>query len=319
MKRCPKCRSLMPEDVHLCIRCGFDSKPAGDLVEPADTPRLGRVRGGWRLMNESFKVLMLDKELLLFPLLSGIASFLVLASFVGGIWASGLAEREQAMGEATAWLLLFAYYFANYFVIVLFNTALVGCAMIRFRGGDPTVADGLRVARENLGRIAAWALLAASVGTILRIIEERVGFIGKIVIAILGAAWTIATYFVVPVLVVEKLGPVDAAKRSTEIIKQAWGESLVSKAGIGLVVTLLTIGATVVVAGGFGFLAVKAASFTVAIIGGLAVIGVIVLGTLIGSALNSIVLCALYLYATEGKVPQAFAGAGLQHAFAPRA
>ena len=316
MKRCPKCRSLMPEDVHLCIRCGFDSKPAGALVAPSDTPKLGRIRGGWRLMSESFRVLMLDKELLLFPLLSGIASFLVLASFIGGIWASGLAEREQAMGEATAWLLLFAYYFANYFVIVLFNTALVGCAMIRFRGGDPTFADGLRVARENLGRIAAWALLAATVGTILRIIEERVGFIGKIVIAILGAAWTIATYFVVPVLVVEKLGPVDAAKRSTAIIRKAWGESLVSKAGIGLVVSLLTIGATVVVAVGFGFVALKAASLTVAIIGALAVIGVIVLGTLVGSALNSIVLCALYLYATEGKVPEAFAGAGLQHAFA---
>ena len=316
MKRCPKCRSLMPEDVHLCIRCGFDSKPAGALVAPSDSPKLGRMRGGWRLMSESFKVLMLDKELLLFPLISGIASFLVLASFIGGIWASGLAEQEEALGETTAWLILFAYYFANYFVIVLFNTALVGCAMIRFRGGDPTFADGLRVARENLGRIAAWALLAASVGTILRVIEERVGFIGKIVIAILGAAWTVATYFVVPVLVVEKLGPVDAAKRSTEIIKKAWGESLVSKAGIGLVVTLLTIGATVVVAAGFGFLAVKTASFTVAIVGGLAVIGVIVLGTLIGSALNSIVLCALYLYATEGKVPEAFASAGLQHAFA---
>ena len=318
MKRCPKCRSLMPDDVHLCIRCGFDSKPAGSLVAPASVPRMGRIRGGWLLMNESFKVLMLDKELLLFPLLSGIASFLVLASFVGGIWASGLAEQEEALGEGLAWLILFAYYFANYFVIVLFNTALVGCAMIRFRGGDPTFADGLRVARENLGRIAAWALLAATVGTILRIIEERVGFIGKIVIAILGAAWTVATYFVVPVLVVEKLGPIDAAKRSTEVIRKAWGESLVSKAGIGLVVTLLTIGATVVVAVGFGFLAVKTASLTIAIIGGLAVLGVIVLGSLIGSALNSIVLSALYLYATEGKVPEAFADAGLQHAFAAK-
>lgn len=318
MKRCPKCRSLMPQDVHLCIRCGFDSKPAGSLVAPSDAPKLGRIRGGWLLMTESFKVLMLDKELLLFPLLSGIASFLVLASFIGGIWASGLAAQEEALGEGLAWLILFAYYFANYFVIVLFNTALVGCAMIRFRGGDPTFADGLRVARENLARIAAWAFLAATVGTILRIIEERVGFVGKIVVALLGAAWTVATYFVVPVLVVEKLGPIDAAKRSTEVIRKAWGESLVSKAGIGLVVTLLTIGATVVVAVGFGLLAAKTASLTVAIIGGLAVVGVIVLGSLIGSALSSIVLSALYLYATEGKVPEAFAGAGLQHAFAAK-
>ncbi|HUQ74843.1 MAG TPA: DUF6159 family protein [Burkholderiales bacterium] len=319
MKRCPKCRSLMPEDVHLCIRCGFDSKPAASsLIAPSNAPKLGRLRGGWLLMRESCKVLMLDKELLLFPLLSGIASLFVLASFVGGVWASGLAEQEASLGETTAWLILFAYYFANYFVIVAFNSALVGCAMIRFRGGDPTFADGLRVARERMPQIVAWALLAATIGTLLRIIEERVGFVGKIVTAVLGAAWTIATYFVVPVLVVEKLGPVDAAKRSAAVVKKAWGESIVSNAGIGLVVSLLTMGATIVVAVGFGVLALKTGSFVVAIIGALAVIGVIVLGTLIGSALSSIVLSALYLYATEGKVPQAFANAGLQHAFAPK-
>jgi len=320
MKKCPNCTSLMPDDVIRCIRCGFDSQPTDALVAPsAAAPRKGRIRNGWTLASQSFRVLMLDKSLLVFPLLSGIASFLVLASFIGGVWASGLVDREETMNDATAWVLLFGYYFLNYFVIVFFNSALVACAMIRFRGGSPTLAAGLRAARERLAQIVAWALFAASVGVMLRMIEERVGFIGKIVIAVLGTAWTIATYFVVPVLVVEKLGPLDALKRSAEIIKKSWGESLVSNLGIGLVTTLVTMLLVVGTAIMTIVLAVKLASIAVALAGVALILVIIVLAALVSSALSSIALCASYLYATEGKVPRAFADAGLQHAFAAKA
>ena len=320
MKKCPNCTSLMPDDVIRCIRCGFDSQPTDALVAPsAAAPRKGRIRNGWTLASQSFRVLMLDKSLLVFPLLSGIASFLVLASFIGGVWASGLVDREETMNDATAWVLLFGYYFLNYFVIVFFNSALVACAMIRFRGGSPTLAAGLRAARERLAQIVAWALFAASVGVMLRMIEERVGFIGKIVIAVLGTAWTIATYFVVPVLVVEKLGPLDALKRSAEIIKKSWGESLVSNLGIGLVTTLVTMLLVVGTAIMTIVLAVKLASIAVALAGVALILVIIVLAALVSSALSSIALCASYLYATEGKVPRAFVDAGLQHAFAARA
>ena len=326
MKRCSRCNSLMPNDVTQCIRCGFDSafpvspvaSNAAALVAPLpDAPRMGSWASGWALARESWRLLLLDKELLLFPLMSGIASFLVLASFFGGVWASGMLEREQ-VDEVTAWVVLFLYYFANYFVIVFFNSGLVACAMIRFRGGDPTVGDGLRAARERVAHIVAWAALAATVGVVLRMIEERVGFVGKIVIAILGAVWTIATYFVVPVLVVEGLGPLDAAKRSAGILKKAWGESLVSNIGVGLVVTVVTILIAVPVGLGFLLLALQTASLAVAVTGVVVLLAIFVLSALIGSALGSITLCALYLFATEGKVPQAFAAAGVQHAFAPK-
>ncbi len=337
MKRCAKCNSLMPDDAARCVRCGHETAqtpaPAG-TAQPAPSPsapavrpagiageragKRGRIRNGWALTVQSYRVLMLDKQLLVFPLLSGISCLLVMASFAGGIWASGAAQREDFAGEATSWALLFAYYFANYFVIVFFNSALVACAMIRFQGGDPTVRDGFRAARERLAHIAAWALLAATVGVILRIIESRAEFIGRIVIALLGAAWTIATYFVVPVLVVEKLGPVDALKRSVTIIKEAWGESIVSNASVGLITFLVVLGLVVATGAVTAVLAVQMGSAAIAF-GGLGVIVVIlILGALVGSALNSIVLGAIYLYASEGKVPEAFEGAGVEAAFATK-
>jgi uncharacterized protein DUF6159 len=334
MKKCPNCTSLMPEDVTRCIRCGFDSPPkmteaaAGtSLVAPKPAPaKKGRIASGFALARECCRVLWTDKQLLVFPLVSGIASFVVLASFIGVGWASSevVADAQgnmhvQPTNDDLFWVLCGGFYFLNYFVIVFFNVALVGCAMTRFRGGTPTLADGLRLARERLPQIAAWALLAASVGVALRVIEQRIGIIGKIVVAILGAAWTVATYFVVPVLVAEKIGPLDAARRSAAVVKKAWGESLVSNVGIGALTMLVTILSLVLIGIGSLMAALKLASIVPLIAGLVLAVVFIVVASLVGSALSSIALCALYLYATEGKVPRAFADTGLQNAFAARA
>lgn len=338
MKRCPKCSSLMPDDAVRCIKCGLEAaqkpgpvpaaprqppaRPAAPARQPAAgagkqwVARPGKIRGGWELAVQSWRVLMLDKDLLVFPLLSGISCFLVLASFAVGALATGISPFKDgnAATDRAGWIVLFAYYFANYFVIVFFNSALVACAMIRFQGGNPTVGDGLRAASERLVHILAWVTLAATVGVILRIIQERVEIVGKIVIGLLGAAWTIATYFVVPVLVVEKLGPFDTLERSVTLMKETWGESLVSNVGIGMVSFLASLAVVVVVGTATVMLSTMTGSTAVLLVGVVAVIVLLILVALVSSALNTIVVSALYLYAAEGKVPEAFEGV-VQHAF----
>lgn len=332
MKRCLKCKSLMPDDAPKCIKCGFEavkqpaSAPApAQAARPAVAPlpsfapgeRPGRIRGSWLLAKQSWRVLMLDKELLVFPLLSAIACLLVLASFIAGVFATGNFRGEKAQSDGILWLLGFIYYFVNYFVIVYFNSALVACAMIRFQGGDPTVAAGLRAASTRLPQILAWVLLAATVGIVLRAIQERFELIGRIVIGLIGAAWTIATYFIVPVLVVEKLGPFDALKRSVTLMQQTWGESLVSHVGIGAATGLISFLGVLLIGIASVALAVMTSSMGVFIAGVVAIVAFLVLAALVSSALSTIVLSALYLYAAEKKVPQAFDGVA-QRAFAPK-
>jgi len=324
MKRCPNCSSMMPDDAVRCIKCGADARPApgpGPAARPAivavqEIARMGRIRRGWELTKQSWRVLMLDKELLIFPLLSGLACFLVLAGFFAGALVTGIAHRGKTADETAGWVLLFAYYFANYFVIVFFNSALVACAMIRFRGGVPTVGDGLRAAGARIAQIAAWVLLAATVGVVLRAIQERVEAVGKIVVALLGAGWTIATYFIVPVLVVEKLGPVDALGRSATLVKQTWGESAVSNMGIGLISFLATLAFIVVAGVASVALFMSTGSFAALLVGGAACAVFVIVASLASSALSTIVLSALYLYAAEKTVPQAFEAIA-QGAFAP--
>lgn len=330
MKRCAKCNSLMPADAPKCIKCGFVAarEPAAaraPAARPAVAPlasfapgeRPGRIRGAWLLARQSWRVLMLDKELLVFPLLSGFACLLVLASFAAGAFATGNFKSDKAHADAALWVMMFLYYFVNYFVIVYFNSALVSCAMIRFQGGNPTMADGLRAANARLPQILAWVLLAATVGVLLRAIQERVPLVGRIVIALIGAAWTIATYFIVPVLVVEKLGPFDAFSRSAALMKDTWGESLVSNAGIGAVTGLIGFLGVLLLGIASVALAVTTSSVAPVIAGVVLTVAFLVLAALISSALSTIVLSALYLYAAEKKVPQAFEGVA-QFAFAPK-
>ncbi|MGI9517588.1 MAG: DUF6159 family protein [Pirellulaceae bacterium] len=283
-----------------------------------------RLATGWELAKQSFRVLKLDKELLLFPIMSGIACLIVMASFAVPIFFSGMLEgvveaEEQggAVDQGTQillFVLMFLFYFLSYFVIIFFNSALVACAIIRLKGGDPTVSDGLGAAMARIPQIAAWAFVAASVGMILKLIESRSERVGQIVAGLLGMAWSVTTYFVVPILVVEKAGPIEALKRSVSIMKNTWGEALSANFGIGFITFIASVlGIIPLFAGGY-LLSTGAAA-----LGGILIaVGVIwiLIVSLVASALNSIVLAGLYIYAAEGQIPNEFDSSMIQGAFA---
>jgi hypothetical protein len=152
-----------------------------------------------------------------------------MGSFVVGILATAGWDPDNIVVEENPVLnyaLMFLYYLVNYFIVVFFNMALIHCTKLYFKGEEPTVAKGLQFSMSRIGAIFSWALFAATVGTILRMIQENVGWLGKIITGILGVVWSIATFFVVPVIAYENLGPIGAFKRSTQLMKQKWGESL---------------------------------------------------------------------------------------------
>ena len=268
----------------------------------------------WALAKASASVLRSDKELLLFPVISSIAALLVAATFLIPIIGLDLFEGGK-MGPLGA-VVGFLFYVCQYFVIFYFNTALVGAAMIRLEGGDPTVADGLAIAKSKIGVILGYAAIAATVGIILKAIEERAGFIGQLVIGLIGTAWTIATALVVPVLVAQDVGPVEAVKQSVLLLKKTWGENIIGAGGIGLAFGLMTmgvlaVGVALVIAGAMvsPYLAIG--------IGVVVVVAVLLLGV-IQAALSGIYSAALYRYAMDGHAPAGFDTGALEMAFAPK-
>lgn len=236
----------------------------------------------------SFKVLRENKQLVIFPILSGISLMLILGSFATMLLASYGWDPElmPEMDSSSNLLFLFLYYLVNYFVVVFFNTALVHCSRLYFRGEEVTIEKGLRFSLSRIGSIFAWAMFAATVGTILRLIEENAGWIGKIIIGLIGIVWSIATFFVVPVIAYENLGPLDAFKRSSQLMKEKWGESIGAGFSFGLVqiVSVLVVGLTL-------FLVGAMIHVVLGII--LAVLGILLVSAVI-SAAQTIFISAVY-------------------------
>jgi hypothetical protein len=254
------------------------------------------MRIGWQLTKVSLGILRKEKGLIVLPFLSLLLTGVAWLVFFVSIFFF-TPTPTNPWGSWLFYVGLALVYFFTFFVSIYFNAAVMGAAMIRLNGGDPTITDGLRVARENWKRIAGWALVTATVGLVLRALAERFGFIGRIVAGFAGAAWGIVTYLVVPVLIFEKIGPWAAVKRSGSLLRKTWGEAAGGYITLGAIFVLLALP-------GIAFFVVGV------LLGGIVglIVGVVIAAIywlilgLLGAAAQSILVTALYRYATTGKL-----------------
>jgi hypothetical protein len=266
---------------------------------------MGRIARSWHLMKQSYRVLMMDKELLWLPLLSGLCILVVLGGFFFGL---GLQKEGAVEGtsETTFGVAGFLFYVVAYTLGFYFQAALIAGASQRMAGGDPTLGSALGAATKRLPTLIFWGVIAATVGMILRAIQDRSEALGKIVAGLAGAAWSLATFFVVPVLVLEGK-PVGASlKRSAGLFKKTWGETVSGSLGLGLLSFLFMLPVIAV-----AVLLARLNPLLGVVVGliGMAVVGVFF------QALNGVYLASLYRYASEGETPAGFSQDELASAF----
>ncbi|HET6404136.1 MAG TPA: DUF6159 family protein [Candidatus Thermoplasmatota archaeon] len=256
------------------------------------------------MTKTSFKVLKLDKEILALPLMSAV---LMVIAVVGlGFGAFGIGTDGGLLFYAA----LFAIYVVVYAIAIFFNAAVIEMATIRFNGGDPVLKDGLKKSWSKLGRIIQWAFVAATVGLIFRILRDQAknNFLAHLVLGLMEGAWNIVTYFAVPIAVYRDVGPMQAIKGSTGLVKRTFGESLTGIVTTGLVFFLLGLLGLIpfflgiLMGGAFGLVLMA-----------LAVVYWIALSAT-NVAIDGILVAALYKYANEGVLPQAFRDQGVQAA-----
>jgi hypothetical protein len=261
----------------------------------------------------SWRILSQDRKLLIFPVLSGIFTLLVVISFIIPLFLSGAVFGQAAAGPAPWYVLLFLFYVVTYFVAIFFNTALITCVHALLQGRETSISEGLSNAVRHIVPILAWALIAATVGMILRTIQNRVGFIGKIAVALVGGIWSLVTIFVVPVLVLENKGVIDATKESVALFRKTWGESVVGSISIGVI-----FGAIMIV-GLLGVFAALVTGSAAAIILAIALVVILLaVVSVVASAMQGIFVTALYTYAKTGNVPTGFRKGVLENAFVPK-
>ena len=265
---------------------------------------MGKFARTWQLMGASWRMLQQDKRLIVFPLISGVALAIIIALFAVPMFVAFAGHPEpsgQAHMTLPMYAAMFVFYFLDYFVIIFFNSALIACVLKQIDGEQPTLGYGLAVARQRLPQILGWALLTSTVGMLLRLLEEKVGFIGRIVVGLLGMAWSVTSFLVVPVMVVEDSGPIESYKRSVEMLRQTWGEQIIGNLSFGLIFALFGIVPAMML-------------FFLAALGGreiffvmVAILAVYLVAlALVQSTLQTIYQVAIYLYAANGEAPAGF-------------
>jgi Family of unknown function (DUF6159) len=268
----------------------------------------------WMITKLTFGVINKDRELLWFALLSFIFSALfavamVFPSIIPALMENGFSQESLEVYE---YVIIFLTYFGLAFIATFFNVCVVYTTKIRFEGGNATFGESIKFAFTKLPLIFQWSLLSATVGLLLRILQQLASNLGKIgqlvaniLIGILGMAWSIVTIFVVPVLVYEGLGPIDALKKSTQVIKKTWGESLIKALGLGIVQFLVFV--MVIIATGALTIALSSAFDTAGLLIGISVGALLLLLTgLVFTVASTIFNTALYVYANNNLIASGF-------------
>jgi hypothetical protein len=282
-----------------------------------------KISRSWTLAGECWDVLKEDPALLIFPLLSSLAIMLLLASFAVPVWMVHQNLQAALADESTAHtsrLLSYAgtyvFYVISYSIVMFFNTALIAVVLQRLDGEPASVREGLQTALSNLPAIVGYALIAATVGTLLRAIEQRVGIVGRIVTAIIGAAWTLATAMTLPVLVVENVGPVEAISRSLDLLRRNWGENLIGNGSISIGMAVIAI-PLCVLAGLFMMFAISTKALGMIALAVIVLLVTVVGLSLVSATLHAIYTAALYRYATgskdNGAIGQELLAGAFQH------
>lgn len=274
----------------------------------------------WEITKLSFNVMKQDKELLAFPILATIFSLVFIAAMLFPSFLTGLISLDAQNIGISGYAVLFSVYFGLAFIATFFNVCVVYTAKKRFESGNATFGESINFALSRISLIFLWSAVSATVGIILRLIDEmaeRAGRSGQILLyitrSILGMVWSIVTLFVIPGMVYYNLSPFDAIKKSAAVLKKTWGESLIRYYGLGLVQFLFIIIGIVLFIPLFMVLsAVGIFGIMAAIIAGILYFLIVIL--VFGIA-NQIFNTALFVYADSGKIPSGYNKEIMEHAF----
>lgn len=255
------------------------------------------------LFKQSYQILKSDKQFVLFPVLSGVFAGIA-AMIVGGIYLAGIntvIPQEGVAFSIFSVVMLFLYYLSAYYILIYFNSGLAASVLSSFKGGETGYKYGMSQAKQKRKQILEYAIVAAIVGVLLKLIAEKLKFLGTVVEAVLGAAWSLATVFIAPVIITSDLGPIDAIKESAGIFKKTWGKTIVGSVGFALIGLVAFVACLIPIGAGI-FLK----DTTAIIVGGaITVVGFVIASILI-NACASIYRTALFYYATTKSVPKGY-------------
>ncbi len=293
-------------------------------------PKTHRLRNSWLLFRSSLQVMTRSPRLLLFPLVTGVCTVVIALFFfapvllvpTGHPWNTGAhwlavagnwghftytgAHSQQWHPNGAAYVYLSVVYLVSMVCATFFNVAFYHQILKALSGGEVFLREGLRFACSRLRPILMWSLFAGLVGLVIKALEDRFGWLGKLVMRLVGLAWSVASVFAIPVMIrTPEDNPLALLRNSAATLKKTWGEALIGFVGIAFGSWLLLMGFLL-------FMLIMAAAviwlhkpMLLLPLGGAWLLAVLIFSYLVNVA-NDIFRCALYVYASEGVVPEPY-------------
>ena len=276
---------------------------------------MGKFANSKALAGASFGVLKSEKKLAAIPAVSAITCGIIAVAVGGGVVLTADFIANPAPGQddfsltPASWAIGIVGLFIIGLVSQMFAATLIAAANERLDGGSFTMGQAFSKATTRTPSILGWSAINSTVGLVLQAIRDKAGFLGDLAAGLIGAAWNVVTWLVLPIIIIEGIGPIAAIKKSANLLKSTWGENLFAQAGIGLIGFLLMLPGILI----FGGL-----SFVLPIVGiPLLFIWVVVISCLM-SALGAIYRTALYRFAVGLPNGDVFTQEELSGAFKPK-
>ncbi len=274
-----------------------------------------RISRGWKVTKLGMAVIRADPELMVYTFLSAVLSiFAIGAAISGSIGLEVITQSESTTNEEGANLvdaghlaIWFAFYLVISVITVFWNAAIIASAYERMTSGtNPSFSYGIRQAMKCLPQILVWGIISGTVGLFLQILEGiskdpespiPLRVVAGLASFILGIAWWVVTFFVIPVIVLERAGVLEGMNQSPKLFKKTWGEDIVSHVGTGLLLTLVIFVLFLV------FLPIMSVGGSVAVLGAVALVLSVLLTALFFTTVEAVNRASLYYYAKTGEAP----------------
>jgi Family of unknown function (DUF6159) len=271
--------------------------------------QIGRLKASWILFKEAWGFLRSDKEMIWIPVITTLLNLflfgILVTAFILSVGITSV-ESTQTINKYLDWGFIFGAYVIGAFTLALAQAAIANTVYTRIKGGDATLGQSLSAAFSHWFPLFIWSLITSTVGLILRVIAERSNLLGKIIAALLGAAWGILTFFVVPAMVIDKKSPFASVKKSSQVFRATWGETLATNISLSLTFILAHVLVLMSVIGLMFVVSVLALPSLNYIVLAVAYLIWFVLAILVASVLDSVLRTLLYVYAAEGIRPANF-------------
>lgn len=198
---------------------------------------------GFSFIKQSFVLVTKDGDLIKPSIYS-----IFLGIFFTAITGIAIYLSSKTMPSELVYILVFLVLMGEYYISYFFTGMTAFLVYDYFKDGDATMSEAWAATKKNAVTLFYLSIISAIVKVITGVLRGKRGREGSVagglagmIIGFIERVWTVATYFIIPAIVIEDRDLKGAVARATDIMQKHLLPIGVGEIAVGFVTGLLTI------------------------------------------------------------------------------